>query len=156
MHCANQQVIMKRSAMTITELLTGLAVLAILAGVTSLSPDLYKQTSKREAERVYAKLLNVIHKADTERIAFNLEVRSQQIIIHWYAPNAAKDEKFPASRGCSYSWVGVHKNVNYSYINNRFAQGGHIIVKGKGPMHYLIIYTVGSRIRLSDTPPASS
>ncbi len=142
--------------MTITELLTGLTILIILAGVTSLSPNIYRQTSKREAEKIYATLLNCMHKADRERVSFKLEVEEQQLKICWYTPGADTYEKFPVSRGCSYAWVGSHDDVIYSYFSNSFAQGGHIIVQGKGPLHYVIISTIGSRIRLSDTPPASS
>ena len=69
--------------MTLTELIVGVAILTLLAGVTHLSPDLYKHTAKREAERVYAKLSQCMLEADRTHISFNLEVESSRLKIIW-------------------------------------------------------------------------
>ena len=46
---------MRRKALTLTEVLTGLAILSILAGVMTLnSATVGQQTARREAERVAA------------------------------------------------------------------------------------------------------
>ena len=149
---------MKRSAMSLTELLVGIAILTILAGITHLSPDLYKQTSKREAEKICAILSNYIQKANATQVAFNFEVNTKQIKFVWQNTSLSPSERtktFDASSGCSYSWKssGSSLTLTYSPVHNNFNYAADsIIVKGKGPQHYIIIEP-GGRMRLSDTPP---
>ena len=143
---------MKRSAMTLTELIVGVAILTLLAGVTHLSPDLYKHTAKREAERVYAKLSQCMLEADRTHISFILEVESGRLKIIWQKPNIMKSkatEYFDAKPGCLYSWNAPHDELLYSHVLNRYTQGTTIIITGKGEPHKIIIATIGSRIRLS-------
>ena len=59
---------MRRKALTLTEVLTGLAILSILAGVMTLnSATVGQQTARREAERVAAFLQSHILRANLTR-----------------------------------------------------------------------------------------
>ncbi len=147
---------MKRSAMSLTELLVGLAILTILAGLTHLSPDLYKRTSRREAERVYAQLSNLMLEADRTHTSFKLEVEPKRLKIIWQKldQSAAKStEYFDAGPNCTYSLEAPDKTLMYSHVKNAYTRGETLTVSGKGSPHYVVIATIGSRIRLSDTHP---
>ena len=138
--------------MTLTEIIVGVAILTLLAGVTNLSPDLYKHTSKREAERVYAKLSSCMLEADRTHISFKLEVETDRLKIIWQKPNTSQaqaTEYFDAKPGCSYSWNAPHDELLYSHVQNRYTQGTTITIMGKGEPHKIVIATIGSRIRLS-------
>lgn len=152
---------MKRRAMTLTEILMGVSILIILSGVFSLSPDIYKHTAKREAERIYNKLSNCMLKAARTHISFIVTVEPTRINIIWQKPNTQlgkQTEHFAAKPGCSYKWNGPTGGMTYSHVKNTYtAQTATIKINGKGDsVYYIIVSAVGGRMRLSDTPPSST
>ncbi len=62
-------------------------------------------------------------------------------------------ETFPASSGCTYSWNAPNDKIYYSHITNKFSQGATITITGNGDTYYVVIATIGGRIRVSDTKP---
>ena len=153
---------MKRRAVSIVELSIGIALLILLASQVSLSTNLYKQTPKREAERLAKKLSSLMLKADKTQTHFKVEIESDHMFIVWntnetsLVTEAARKkftETFPASSGCTYSWNAPNDKVYYSHITNKFSQGATITVQGDGNPCYVVIATIGSRVRVSDTKP---
>ena len=144
----------------------GMLILAISAGAFALSFNIWTITPKREAERLFAKLSSLMLKADRTQTHFKIEVDSDKIRIQWnseYTDLVNKRyvfiEDFPASKGVYYLWNpdyssdAKNKSVCYSYITNRYNNGATITVNGKDTLYYVIIATVGSRVRISDTHP---
>ena len=152
---------MKRSALTLVELIAGLAILAIIAGVTSLNTDFSRQSSVNEAAKVAKFLTSSMVKADSLQSNFELAVESQSIRVTWVKSSfkaQRREEVLEASRGCSYEWYSATYRANsqeleYSTETNSFNKGGTITVYGRGNPHYAIIASIGSRVRTSDTPP---
>ena len=153
---------MKLRAVSIVELAIGLAVLAILAQQVSLSANLYSQTPKREAERLAKKLSSLMLKADTTQTHFKIEIESDHMFIVWNTSETRLvtaearrkfTETFPASSGCKYSWNAPNDKVYYSHITNKFSQGATITIEGNRDPYYVVIATIGSRVRISDTKP---
>ena len=143
------------------ELMIALLIMAITAGAFSLSLDIWTITAKREAERLFAKLSNLMLKADMTQTHFQLEVDSEKIRVQWNSEytNLVKKkylfvENITASKGCSYSWNAPSDILYYSYITNRYSQGTTITVTGRGKPYYVIIAAVGSRVRISDSKPS--
>ena len=150
---------MKRSAMSLVELVIGMALLTLLAGTTNLSPHLYQHSAKREAEKLYSWLSQHALTADRTNITFKLEVESNKIKIIWQKPDIAESkqtEVFPSGEGCSYSWNAPNNGLYYSHYKNCYTQGATITIKGKGPDYYVIIAAVGGRVRISDVPPGTN
>ena len=151
---------MKRPGLLIIELLIALMVLAITAGAFTLRADMWTITAKREAEKIFAKLSSLMLKADRTHTHFQLNVDDGKIRIQWNIEytNLVKGkyrfvENLPASKGCKYSWNAPGDVIYYSYITNMYSQGTTITVTGRGKPYYVIIATVGSRVRISDTRP---
>ena len=151
---------MKRKGLLIVELLIALLILSITAGAYTLRADLWTVTAKREAEKLFATLSNLMLKADRTRTHFQIDVGSDRIRIQWnseYTNLVNKKNLFveyiQASKGCTYSWNAPADILYYSYITNRYSQGATITITGKDTRYYVVIATVGSRIRLSDTHP---
>ncbi|MBQ9432690.1 MAG: hypothetical protein IJU26_00565 [Synergistaceae bacterium] len=152
---------MKRRAVSIVELSIGIALLAFLAAQISLSMTLTTHTPKHEAERLAKKLSSLMLKADKTQTHFQIEIEPDKMYIQWntsetsIVKQADRDkftETFPASSGCSYEWNAPNKIVYYSHITNKFSQGATITITGNGDPYYIKIATIGSRVRLSDTP----
>ena len=152
---------MKRPALSLIELTAGLAILAILAGASVLNTEFTTQSSVHEAERVAKFLTSSMVKADTLQSNFKLAVESQSIRVIWvesYSKAQRCEEVLGASRGCSYEWYSATYRANsqeleYSTKTNGYPVGGTITVDGRGAPHYVIIASIGGRVRTSDTPP---
>ncbi len=153
---------MRRRAVSIVELSIGLVVMALLAMQISLSTNISTHTPKREAEKLAKKLHSLILKSDTTQTHFKVEIEPAHMFIVWNTnktslfTEAARNkftETFPASAGCTYSWNAPNDKVYYSHITNKFSQGATIKITGEGDPYYVVIATIGSRVRVSDTEP---
>ena len=144
---------MKRRAVTLTELVVGMAILSVLAGAFSLSPNLWSYTAKREAERLAAKLTAATRKADATRTNFTIKIDRAVMTLEWQTMGGEVDEFFHAHTGCSYDWNANGNKLNYSHTENTFQGGATIKVHGKGKPYHVIIAVTGGRIRVSDTHP---
>ena len=146
------------------ELAIGIALLILLASQVSLSTNLYSQTPKREAEKLAKKLYSLTLEADRTQTAFEITIDSSKTIItvQWNTSktsiNTKEDrdiytEEFPASSGCTYEWWKSTSKLLYSPAKTTFTKAGTIAVKGSGAPYYVIVAMIGSRVRVSDTPP---
>ena len=153
---------MKRRAVSIIEFSIGIALLALLASQITLSTNLSTQTPKREAEKLAKKLSSLMLKADKTQTHFKVEIHTDHMFIVWNTNETSLvteearrkfTETFPASSGCRYSWNAPNDKVYYSHITNKFSQGATITIEGKGEPYYVVIATIGSRVRVSDTKP---
>lgn len=145
---------MRRRAVTLTELTVGIAILSLLAGAFTLSPNLWSQTAKREAERLAAKITALTRTADRTKIDFTLNIdRGRPYMRITYQPKGRREysENFYASAGCSYEWNAPNDKLTYSHTKNTFTGGTTINVYGKNGPHYVIIAVRGGRIRTSHT-----
>ncbi|MBQ7216677.1 MAG: hypothetical protein IJS39_11925 [Synergistaceae bacterium] len=154
---------MKRRAVSIVELSIGIALLVLLATQVSLSTNLAAWTPKQEAEKMAKRLSSLMLKADKTQIPFTLEIESDKMVITWNTSDTSLVERadrekyrqeFPASSGCTYSWNAPNDKLTNNPAKNKFSQGATITIKGNGDPHYVIISTIGSRVRTSDTSPA--
>lgn len=145
---------MKRAGFTLIELVIAIAILAITAATLSLNPDSFKHTAKQEAERLAAKLSSLMLKADSTHKHFEIKINKNKMLITWKEKKSSyKDKDFEPEPGCSISWNAPGDNLTYSYLTNRYAQGATITVNGKGGPYYVIIATIGSRVRISNVAP---
>ena len=153
---------MKRTGFTMLELVISIAILAIMAAALTLNLASIKFTAKHEAERLAAKISSLMLKADKTRTHFQINLYENKIRFKWN--NNYSDikndknffiEDFEAGKGCSFSWNAPSDVLYYSYITNKFSQGATITVKCEEKNYYVIIATIGSRVRVSDTKPES-
>ena len=153
---------MKRPAVSIVELSVGIALLIFLAAQVSLSTNISTHTPKHEAEKLAKKLSSLMLKADNSHTHFQIDIDSDKMTVQWNTSTtstftqADRDkftEEFPAGSGCTYSWNAPNDTIRYSHITNKFSQGATITITGKGDPYYVVIATIGSRIRVSDTKP---
>ncbi|MBQ3653334.1 MAG: type II secretion system protein [Synergistaceae bacterium] len=143
---------MRRRAVTLTELTVGIAILSLLAGAFTLSPNLWSYTAKREAERLAAKITALTREADRRRINFVLDIDKTVMKIEWKGKKSVL-KRFEASTGCSYEWNNPSTKLEYSYTKNTFEVGKTIAVSGKGAPYYVIIAAIEGRVRTSATRP---
>ena len=147
---------------TLIELIIGIAIMILLAGIFEINPNIGKQTSKDEAQRLFSKLSSIVNKADLTQTDFHIIENADEVTIFWDVnlwrnwlnkrDPKQKIEKFYASKGCKYH-MNI-KELNYSSITNRFTPGTTITVYGeRGAPYYLVIPVLGSRMRLTDTHP---
>ena len=146
---------MMRKAVTLTELLIGIALLGILAGAFALSPNLWRHNAKREAERLAAKLTAMTLKADRTRTNFTLQIDRNLVKIEWQAKSGKVNERFYAQPDFVYEWNANGNKLTYSHTDNKFLGGTTISVQGKDEFHYVIIHATGGRIRTSYKRPSS-
>ncbi len=152
---------MRRKALLMVEMLVALVIIAVTAGVFTFSYDFGTVTPKYEAEKIFSALSNLMLKAGKKRSSFKLYVDQNQIRAKWddeYTDNFSVNkslywEYISASKGCSYSWNANNGVINYSHINDRYSQGATITITSRGTKYYVIIATVGSRVRISDVSP---
>ena len=148
--------------MSIVELAIGIALLMLLAAQISLSTNLYTQTPKREAERLAKKLSSLMLKADKTKTHFQIKIDDDKMSVQWNTNETSINtqgdrdkftEDFPASSGCTYKWNAYNEVIYYSHITNKFSQGATITISGEGDPYYVVIATIGSRVRVTDTKP---
>ena len=149
---------MKRTGFTMLELVIAIAILGIMATALTLNSSSFqqtaKQTAKHEAERLAAKIQSLMLKADRTHTHFQIKIYDNKMSIQWNKNSSTeKDKDFEANPGCSLSWNVSANILYYSYITNKFTQGATITVNGKGDPYYVIIATIGSRVRVSKTKP---
>ena len=156
---------MKRRGFTLIEIVVSLMITAIMSGVIALSAtNINKQTAVKEADKLLHWLSGKIVRADTSGADFKLEFDSGEALITWNPskPDTASatnkliyQERLTPSTGCAFRWEYAPSGnyTIYESRTNKFTQGGTIEVTGEGPSHFLVIAVIGSRMRLSDTPP---
>ncbi len=153
---------MKRRAVSIIELSIGISLLIILASQVALSTNLAAWTPKQEAEKMAKTLSSLMLKADKTQTAFELNIESDKMVITWntkqtslvHQADIEKYQKvFPATSGCTYSWNAPNGKLTNNPTKNTYSHGATITIKGNGDPHYVIISTIGSRVRTSYTPP---
>ena len=98
---------MMRKAVTLTELLIGIAVLSILAGTMSLSNNAFnRQTAKREAERVAAYIQAKILASDRTHDGLWFTIDDKTISLRRgisFDVAVSKDQPLEANTDCSFS-----------------------------------------------------
>ncbi len=146
----------RRHAFTLIELLTGMIVLIIIAGVSTLSFNIGRQTPQREAEKIASKIHRLTQQAD--RIHKDFKIKFTDINrdydffeIHETDKDKHLRETFKASSG-----IKLQTNVNdvtYNHASNSFDHNFKITVSNedKTKQYYVIFYE--GRVRTSDEPP---
>ena len=98
---------MARKAFTLTELLIGMAIMAVMAASVSLSARHYGiQTAKHEAERTAAYIQTHLRRADKTHDVLWLAVTSDKIEVKTGKDNAKaklKSPSFEVRTGCSFA-----------------------------------------------------
>ncbi|MBQ7154032.1 MAG: type II secretion system protein [Synergistaceae bacterium] len=153
--------IRRRHALTLMELIIGMMILAITATVAIVNINAIKsQTAKREAEKLAQWLTTRMTIADSRNEAFTLSTSASTAVIEWASSKSTsvKQDKLEASTGCTFTLASPLK---YSVENNNFTQGGHIKVKAHNnatdtdEYYFVIIATIGGRVRTADKAPSS-
>ncbi len=146
----------KRKGFTIVEMAIVILILGIMASVMTFSPEIAKQTAKREAERLQMFLSSMEDTADRRHMNFDIEVgpivETGQVVvtINWGSEKYPKPKLEP-SVGCSYENKLANKKGTYNARNKRFNAGGTITVIGADGECDVIIATTEGRIRISET-----
>ena len=148
----------RRHAFTLIELLTGMIVLIIIAGVSTLSFNIGRQTPQREAEKIASKIHRLTQQADRTHKDFKIKFtdinRDYDVFeIHETDKENHLRETFKASSGIKLQ-TNVN-NVEYHQASNSFNKNFTITVSNedKSKKHYVIFYE--GRVRISDEPPES-
>ena len=147
---------MKRYAFTLMELIVGLMILAVTSAVVIVNVNAVKgQSAKREAEKLAQWLMTRMTIADSRNEDFTLSVIENVPVAEWASstPLVLNRDKFEASKGCTFELTEAKK---YHTATNNFAKGGTIKVFGKEGLtapYYVIIATIGGRVRVDDKPP---
>ena len=145
----------KRKGFTIVEMAIVILILGIMASVMTFSPEIAKQTAKREAERLQMFLSSMEDAADRRHMNFDIEVgpilETGQVVV-----TISWGDKYPKSKleptvGCSYENKLANKKGTYNARNKRFNAGGTITVIGADGECDVIIATTEGRIRISET-----
>ena len=150
---------MMRKAVTLTELLIGIAILGILAGTMSLSNNAFnRQTAKREAERMQAYIYRQMQKADRIHKNFTLQVDGEYLTVNW-GDSANTDTSFKASDGCRF--VDENDGDKVYDIDRKGFSGGTIRIEAAGKGNeiekYYVILAVAKlnegRVRIDTKKP---
>ena len=118
----------RRKGFTLAELIVGVVVMIVTLGVATMSLRSTDQTARREAERLTAYINRQKDKAERIHKDFNMTVDPYKVLINW-GDRQYDDASFEASDGCGYSKNFPNGDVNYLANQQRFAQGGTIIVQ---------------------------
>ena len=157
----------KRKGFTIVEMAIVILILGIMASVMTFSPEIAKQTAKREAERLQKYIYKMVDIADRRHMNFELEIGpivetgKIELKIRWI--NSSKTnpygnyETFTPTAGCSYRFTKTTTSIKYNARNKRPNPFGTIeVTDANGEKHYVIFAGVNEgRIRLSETEPES-
>ena len=92
---------------SLAELLTAVALMAIIAGISSLGLSAVKHTPRREAEKIAAYLVKLTEKADMIRADFTAKISGNSISVTW------KDKS------------GTNKGSENFSINSDFTYAAH-------------------------------
>lgn len=153
-------------AFSIAEILTGLAVIALITGAMIMKSGASRQNIRREAERIAAYINHLIETADKQRNPFSIGFLNNTFRINWtYKPKRIGDYITPLLGGSSFLFqinpkYRLRSNRDpfyYSIKNNNFAAGGTITVEeiANKNVYYIIIATIGGRVRTSPNPPSN-
>ncbi len=100
---------MRRKAVTLTELLIGIAIMAILAGAMSLSQGTFgKQTAKREAERVAGYIQAKLLASDRTHDGLWFVIDEHRISVkrgRTLDEAVSKDQDLEANTDCSFTKI---------------------------------------------------
>ncbi len=150
----------KRKGFTIVEMAIVILILGIMASVMTFSPEIAKQTAKREAERLQMYISSMEDAADRRHMNFEIEIGpivetgQTSVLIHW-ANNEYQEPKFRPTAGCSYRFTGTTTSIKYIAKDKRPNPFGTIeVTDADGENHYVIVAGMNEgRIRLSETRP---
>ena len=113
---------MRRKAVTLTELLIGIAILGILAASMSLSNNTFsRQTAKREAERVAGYIQAKLLDSDRTHDGLWFTVDEQKILLlrgRTLDDAVSKDQPLEASTECSFTAIKLRYRTDkdkYAY-----------------------------------------
>lgn len=113
---------MRRKAVTLTELLIGIAVMAILAGAMSLNQGTFgKQTAKREADRVAGYIQAKLLDSDRTHDGLWFVIDEHRITVkrgRTLSEAISKDQDLEANTDCSFSTIKLRyrtDEVKYAY-----------------------------------------
>ena len=122
---------MNRHAMSLVELLAGLAILSVTAGIMTLSSTAVgRKSAKREAEKVCAYISGHIHRANMMNATFWMTVQEDGITVKTGLDdhNAKPEAAIEASTGCKYTAFrrgsssyteNTPLNLRYNYENDK-------------------------------------
>lgn len=117
---------MRGKGFTLVELLIAIMIMGILAGTMTLNPMSARQTAKKEADRVVAKLVSLVRKADREYNSFMLSFDNRtthtSFDVQWISGNNNRDNSFTASSGCSFT-----PQTQYFYYNVSTDKTGNLV-----------------------------
>ena len=141
---------MKQRGFTLVELIIAMMIMAILAGSMTLSSSTGRQTAKREAERLAAKLGSITIKANREHrtftLKFNTNDNAKSFDINWDV--AGRDtETIIASSGCSYSPISgdnKKKISKFQYKPANFPYGASVFIRNDEPSGHFHVKVTGA------------
>ena len=142
-----------RSAFTLIEIVISLMIMAMMSGIFMLNiSTVEKQTANKEAERLAHWISGKIVQANNTGNNLYLVVNQNDAKIYWNQFVRIGDT-YTASKGCTFSWnINNRTNsIQYATAEGRFYQGATITVTGEGDPYYVIIATLGSRVRVSSS-----
>lgn len=148
----------KRKGFTIVEMAIVILILGIMASVMTFSPEIAKQTPKREAERLQMYINRMKDAADRRHMNFDIEVGpvlekgKSGVNIRW-ANGKYEEPKFEATAGFSYSSNFSNNGTGtYNAKNKQFNSGATITVKNAdGEVFYFTIASTEGRTKVSDS-----
>ncbi len=149
---------MKYRAFSLAELLISMLILAIMTGAFTLGTNIGRNTAKREAEKIVARLHSMTERAARQRANFKMTIdNGSEINFVWQLAGKSMqdstDTPYTASKGLSLSWNAPNQILTYKASDSDFShQGATItITRDDGQKHYVVIST-GGRVRVSVQP----
>ena len=149
---------MKRRAFTLIELLTAMIIIIILGSVATLNINAFRQTPKREAEKIMSKFHRLTQEADRKHKNFAIKFTD----INWYYTSFEIYDNSLASRyfrenfeiSSGIKILSNMNNITYGASNNTFDKNFTLTVANNNETdkYYVIFYE--GRVRISsDTNP---
>ena len=124
---------MRRKGLSLIELIVGMTILSITAGIMTLNGSAVgKRSAKREAERVRAYIAGHIHRANVSNRAFWMTVQEDSIDVKTGLDdvNTKQEASLEAGLGCKYTPFSKASdgyaekttlNLRYNYDNNDYS-----------------------------------
>lgn len=145
----------KLNGFSMIELLTAVLVTAILSMAFVFIPSMTRQSAKSEAEKIAAKIKNLMQQADRRHIGFTIEFYENinEVRIKWSDDH---HQVLPVNSAFRIKSNNNGANLVYSIKNSSFLPPGRTITvkRDDGKEYYVIIYVPGGRIRTSAQKPA--
>lgn len=136
----------EQKGFTLPELLVAMMIMLILAGTMTLSPNIGRQSTKNEAERVAAKMKSLTQRADRIKGSFDVVIEDNELKVTWHVEDAGKlNTTMQATTGCKYSSntfsnYSVLRYPNSAIISVDTQPTGkyHIEITGAGTSPYYV------------------